>query len=227
MNPAALYNASTWVIPVVLAVTLHEAAHGWMAERFGDDTARQRGRVTFNPLKHIDPLGTIILPALLWLIHSPVLFGYAKPVPVDFQRLRPARVGMLAVALAGPGMNILLALGSALLLHLGTPATAQEPGWFATNCYHALIINCVLAVFNMIPLLPLDGGRVLRALLPGKLGNAYALTERFGMLVILALLLLPGWLGINIFAECLVGGADFIINLILRVTGNSNFPDIP
>ncbi|MDE3038011.1 MAG: site-2 protease family protein, partial [Pseudomonadota bacterium] len=111
-------DALAWVVPVVLAVTLHEAAHGWMAERYGDNTARLLGRVTFNPLRHIDRFGTVILPGLLFFTHAPFIFGYAKPVPVNFYRLRPPRLGMLMTAAAGPGTNICLALVSGLLMHL-------------------------------------------------------------------------------------------------------------
>src|SRR5580700_5479730 len=114
---AAIQNATTWVIPVIFAVTFHEAAHGFVALRFGDDTALRAGRVSFNPLKHVDPVGTILLPALMILSRMPFLFGYAKPVPVNFGRLRPPRLGMVVVALAGPATNVLLAIISALLAY--------------------------------------------------------------------------------------------------------------
>jgi Zn-dependent protease len=219
MDYTSLFNASAWILPVLLAVTLHEASHGWVAERFGDDTARAAGRVTFNPIKHIDPLGTILLPGLLLLMSSPILFGYAKPVPVDFRRLSPLRTGMLAVAIAGPGMNIVLAIISSILLQLGTEVPPAQMPWWQLNCFNALLINCALAIFNMLPILPLDGGRTLRAILPGKLGDAYARTERYGMLVIVGLLLLPTLFGITYVMNILGMVNAGLINLILQLTG--------
>ena len=155
-----LFTISVWTLPVLIAVTFHEAAHGFVARLRGDDTAWMLGRVTFNPLKHIDPFGTILLPAIL-LIGSGgrFMFGFAKPVPVDFGRLYNPRVDMIWVALAGPGINIALALAAAILAH----AVPLLPGfmgeWALFNLFNAVQINVVLAVFNMLPLPPLDGGR--------------------------------------------------------------------
>jgi len=155
-----LYTASTWVVPVVLAITLHEAAHGFVAHWFGDDTAWRLGRVSLNPLKHVDPFGTIVLPAMLLLLRVPFLFGYAKPVPVNFGALRRPRRDMVWVAAAGPATNLVLAIAAALLVHLVglVPAGAHE--WLLQNLENAILINVMLAVFNMIPLLPFDGGHV-------------------------------------------------------------------
>src|SRR5215831_18177040 len=190
-----VYTASTWVLPVVLAVTFHEAAHGLIAYRFGDDTAWRAGRVTFNPLKHIDRFGTIILPALLILMRSPFLFGYAKPVPVNFGRLNHPRRDMVWVALAGPGTNVLLAIISSLLFYgvdLMPPSPAE---WLTANLVHSIQINAVLCVFNMLPLPPLDGGRVAVGLLPRSLALPLARLERYGIGIVMLLLFVLPWLG--------------------------------
>src|SRR5215471_2244574 len=146
-----LYQASTWVLPVIFAVTLHEAAHGFVAYQLGDDTAQRAGRVTFNPLKHVDTFGTIILPAILILLRSPFLFGYAKPVPVNFRRLDSPRRDMVWVALAGPGTNVLLAVLSGLLIYASVLLPAGPASWLESNLVNSILINAVLCVFNMLP----------------------------------------------------------------------------
>src|SRR5690554_1290480 len=155
-----LYLVSALAVPVVIAITFHEAAHGFVAWRLGDDTARRLGRVTFNPLKHIDPFGTALLPALLLLSGARFLFGYAKPVPVRFDRLRHPRRDMVLVAAAGPATNLLLALASALLVHLAARLPSGPQNWALTALSASIYLNVLLAVFNMLPLPPLDGGRV-------------------------------------------------------------------
>jgi len=220
MEVSTFITATTWILPVILAVTLHEAAHGWMAERFGDNTARLLGRITFNPLKHIDRVGTILLPGLLVLTNSPVLFGYAKPVPVNFQNLQPQRLGMLCVAFAGPATNILLALASALLLINYGTTTVANLSWWQHNLINSLSINIALAVFNMIPILPLDGGRVLRAVLTGEVGNKYASTERYGMLIVIGMIFILPMLGLNFVMDMLLFINKFLINNILYISGN-------
>jgi len=145
----AIYLATVWALPVIIAITFHEAAHGFVAHLLGDDTAWRLGRVSFNPLKHVDPFGTIVLPGILLLLRSPFIFGYAKPVPVNFRALRWPRRGMVLVAAAGPAMNIALAVVAALAFHIigYLPATSEQ--WLAANLKNALIINVVLAVFNL------------------------------------------------------------------------------
>ena len=155
-------------IPGIVAITLHEAAHGYVAWRLGDDTAYRMGRVTFNPLKHIDAFGTILLPALmLWT--SGFIFGWAKPVPVNFARLRRPRRDMVLVAAAGPGINIALAWVSGVLIHVAGLLPADLADWLRLALYWSIFWNAILAVFNMIPLPPLDGGRVAVGLLPEPL----------------------------------------------------------
>jgi len=224
---AMIYEASTWVLPVIFAVTLHEAAHGFVAYRFGDDTAWQAGRVSANPLKHVDPFGTIILPAMLILLRSPFLFGYAKPVPVNFRRLDRPRRDMVWVALAGPGTNVLLAIVSSLLFY-GVGLMPPSPGeWLAANLVHSIQINAVLCVFNMLPLPPLDGGRVAVGLLPDALAFPLARLERYGLLILLLFLFVIPYVGeqtghdFNILAWLIRAPTEALIRLVLAVTGQS------
>jgi Zn-dependent protease len=221
------YQISVWALPVIIAITFHEAAHGWMAERLGDDTARRLGRVTLNPVKHVDPFGTIILPGLLLLLRAPFIFGYAKPVPVAFHRLNNPKRDMIWVALAGPGMNILLALVSAFGLRYAMYLPDFAVGWAAANLERSILINVILAVFNMLPIPPLDGGRVLTGLLPMPYAARFARIERYGFLILIALLFLVPLIGqqlglhISPLAAVLLPPVNFIIALIAGLVGLS------
>ena len=227
LSNATIYQVSTWLLPLLIAITFHEAAHGFVARSLGDDTASKLGRVTLNPIKHIDLFGTILLPAVLLLSHAPFLFGYAKPVPVNFRGLRNPRLDMVWVAAAGPATNILLATLAALAFHLIGYAPASAAQWIADNLKNALIINIVLAVFNMLPLPPLDGGRIAVGLLPDFLAFPLARLERYGMLILIGILILLPMLGrqlgldLDFISEILRVSTSFILRLILLVTGNT------
>jgi len=188
---AIIQGISTWALPVLFAIVLHEVAHGWVADKLGDNTARFMGRLTLNPIKHIDPIGTVLIPVLLLVVGSPFLFGYAKPVPINFRKLRNPKRDMIWVALAGPVTNLLLALISTLVLAV----TVNMPGsmeWvaqpLALMCQASIIINVVLCIFNLLPLPPLDGGRVAVGLLPGPMAYQLSRIEPFGFMIIILLL---------------------------------------
>lgn len=226
MSGISLYTLSVWVLPLVIAITFHEAAHGFVAHRLGDNTAWQLGRVSFNPLRHIDPFGTLILPAVLLLSHAPFLFGYAKPVPVNFRNLNHPRMDMVWVAIAGPVTNILLALGAAFAFHALGLVPDNAARWVADNLKNALIINVILAVFNMLPIPPLDGGRVAVGLLPNALAIPLSRLEPYGMLILIGILLLLPMLGnqlglnldvISVIVRTVTG---YVIQFLLLVTGN-------
>lgn len=185
-----LYQISIAIIPLILAITVHEVAHGYVARQCGDNTAERAGRLTLNPLKHVDLVGTILLPGMLFLAGLPP-FGYAKPVPVDFSRLENPRRDMVWVAAAGPSVNLFMAIGAAILLNLTVVLSGEVQLWVTRMLSAAVTINLVLAVFNMIPLPPLDGGRVAVGLLPIKLARPLAMSERYGLFIIMGLLLVP------------------------------------
>jgi Zn-dependent protease len=218
-----LQAATTWVLPVIFAVTFHEAAHGFVAYQFGDDTARRAGRMTLNPLAHVDLFGTVLLPALLF-ISSGFLFGYAKPVPVNFGRLHHPRRDTVLVALAGPGMNVLLAIISALLFYGVAWIPSGGAQWAATNLVHSKKLNAVHCVLNMLPFPPLDGGRVAVGILPRFLALPLARVEPYGMLILMLIFVVSyagarGGLGFNLLGWLIGGPADALIQFVLRITG--------
>ena len=220
-----IYIASVWVLPLVFAITLHEAAHGFVALRFGDDTALRAGRVSLNPLKHVDLWGTIIIPGLLIFARVPFLFGYAKPVPVDFSRLGNPRRDMIWVAGAGPAMNLVLAVISALLFHGVALLPAPALGWLADNLANSMKINILLAVFNLLPLPPLDGGRIAVGLLPDSLARPLSRIEPYGIFILIGALFLLPYLGrslgvdLNIFSWLVGTPYSFLMELIVTITG--------
>jgi Zn-dependent protease len=222
-----IYGVSVWFLPVVIAVTFHEAAHGFVAHLRGDDTAWRLGRVSFNPLIHIDPFGTIVLPALLLLFGAPFLFGYAKPVPVNFRALRFPRLDMILVAAAGPAMNLLLAVLAALGFHALNVVPQIAAPWLAANLTNLLVLDVILAVFNLLPLPPLDGGRIAVGVLPKALAVPLSRVEPYGMFLIIGLLfilpLLGAQLGINLdFISAIIGWAgNAVIGVILHLTANT------
>lgn len=219
-------NASIWALPVLLAITLHEAAHGWAAAKLGDPTARLMGRVTLNPFAHVDLVGTVIIPLALLVMNAPFLFGYAKPVPVNFSRLRNPRRDMALVALAGPASNILLAVLGALAFHLVPVLPDAATQWAAEMLQRLVLLNLILAVFNMLPVPPLDGGRILVAILPDWAAWKVARLERAGLFIVIGVLfLLPylaGELGynLNVAGVLIWAPVDFLMSVIATLTGH-------
>lgn len=215
---------SVWFLPVVIAITFHEAAHAWVAEYCGDDTARMLGRVTFNPIKHIDPFGTLLLPGMLVLVGAPFIIGFAKPVPVNFSRLNNPKRDMIWVAIAGPAINVILAFTAALALHLVFPPTTDVSAWLYQNLQNAIFANVLLAVFNMLPIPPLDGGRVVTGLLPTPYAWRFAQIERYGFLILIGLLMVSyfadSWgLPFNPLEAILWPPIEGLLSLIATLTG--------
>lgn len=179
-----------YIIPLLFAITLHEAAHGWVASKLGDHTARMMGRVTLDPTRHIDPIGTIAIPLVLLLSSSGFIFGWAKPVPINFNALRNGKNGMICVALAGPIANIVMAICWLFIMIIAINMNITvliEMGRVG------ILVNCVLAVFNLLPIPPLDGSRVISALLPNRLAYQYNQLEQYGLYILLGLMFLGGF----------------------------------
>ena len=197
----SIYALTTWVIPLLLCIILHEVAHGYVALKLGDKTAWLMGRLTLDPRKHIDPIGSILVPGLLLLSGSHMLFGWAKPVPVDFNRLNHPKRDMGLVALAGPVVNVLLAIIFVLISRLIfwlMPSNSPMTDWLIENIKNGIGLSLVLACFNLLPILPMDGGRVLASLLPRNLSIKYQESEKYGLFILFGVLFILPALGIDI-----------------------------
>ena len=213
MNPDLIQNILIFALPVLFAITVHEAAHGYVARHYGDNTAYMLGRITLNPFKHIDPIGTIVMPLVLYFATSGAfVFGYAKPVPVNFGNLRNPKRDMIWVALAGPVTNFIQAIIWAVLLVILVLVGIREP-FFVKMCYAGISVNLVMWALNLFPLPPLDGGRVLVGLLPYKQAVAVSKMEPYGFFIVMGLIL-TGVLS-TIWMTPLISIGRSIINLIL------------
>ncbi len=206
-----IQTIAVYALPVIFAITLHEAAHAFAARHFGDLTAYSQGRMSLNPVKHIDPIGTIVIPLVLALLSSPFLFGYAKPVPVDFSRLNNPKRDMMWVALAGPAANLLMALGWMVLFFVLDAAGLDEE-FFFRMAKGGIVVNLVLFAFNMFPLPPLDGGRIMTSLLPNRYAFRYARLEPYGFFIVLALMMLNL---LHFWMLPVIAGANALLNILV------------
>jgi len=215
------WRLATWLIPLIIAIVFHEVSHGLVANALGDPTAKQRGRLSFNPFRHIDPFGTVLLPMLLAVTGAPV-FGWAKPVPVVARRLRNPRWHMILVALAGPGMNLLLAAVAAIMIAALVALAPTGIGWafLGQNLLNFVAINIFLAVFNLIPMPPFDGGHVVEGLLPPALAAQYGKLKRYGFLLLIILLLVVPRMfpGADIVGRVVGPPVNWLMNLLLPST---------
>ncbi|MDE2437485.1 MAG: site-2 protease family protein [Sphingomonadales bacterium] len=219
-----IYQAAALIVPMIFAIVFHEVAHGLVARRLGDPTAEQLGRLSLNPLRHVDPIGTILLPGALKLLGLPV-FGWAKPVPVDFRRLRNPKRDMILVAAAGPGMNLVMAgvaavaLGLLLRPYIGAQEPAGLAGFIALNLFNFILINIFLALFNLIPIPPFDGSHILEGLLPDSAAQAYGSLRKYGFLLVIGLIvvlpqLIPGF---NPVGRLIGAPVDWMTNHYLAI----------
>ena len=209
-------------LPIILAITLHEAAHGYVAMKRGDMTAYRAGRVSFNPFRHVDLVGTLLIPGLLFLSHAPFLIGYAKPVPVDARNLHNPRLDMAWVAVAGPGMNIILCILSAIVLKAlilwGQPSPFMQ--FLHQLSINMIFVNIFIGLFNLLPILPLDGGRILSSCLKPSLAVKFQKSEPYGMLIIMGLVLVFPWVfKINPIGMALTETGHFVVKLMFLLFG--------
>jgi Zn-dependent protease len=226
MNPDSIfYQIAVFLIPMIVAITLHEVAHGYAAWALGDQTARRLGRLTLNPIRHVDPIGTVALPMMLAIAHAPI-FGWAKPVPVVTAGMRNPRIDMALVAMAGPASNLVLGFLGAIATVLfvawqGEAASAGIAGFVADSLFSFLQINVFLAIFNMLPLPPFDGGHVVAGVLPEALAEPYARIGRYGFLIMIVLLvILPSIAPEANFVARIIGPvADNVARMFVRVAG--------
>ena len=214
LDLSLVQKIAVWIVPVLLAITVHEVAHGWVASLLGDKTALMLGRLTLNPLKHVDPMGTILIPGLLLLLHTGFIFGYAKPVPVTWKNLRNPKRDMALVAAAGPAANLVMAIGWALLMRVGLLLGEQGLALIYMGVA-GISINTILMVLNLLPLPPLDGGRVLTGLLPGPWAYRLSRIEPYGFFILIALLV-TGLLGLILWPLI-----SIVMSLVVPVSGLS------
>ncbi len=197
----SIYTLTTWIIQLYLCIILHEIAHGYVALKLGDKTAWLLGRLNLNPAKHFDPIGCVVVPLFLWTIKSPMLFGWAKPVPIDFSRLNNPKRDMGLVAAAGPLANLLLAIAFVLigrLILFALPHDLPATLWLIENIKNGISFSLILACFNLLPILPMDGGRIVWSILPPKYANIYAESEKYGLFILIGVLFLLPMMGLDI-----------------------------
>ena len=220
MSQNIVFEIAVWLVPLVIAIVFHEVAHGLVARRLGDPTAESKGRLSLNPIKHIDPFGTVILPMLLALSHAP-MFGWAKPVPVNYSRLNSPRRDMVLVALAGPGMNLILALVGTAILAATVEAKTGVGAFIAANALNFVLINIFLAIFNLLPVPPFDGGHVVEGLLPPGPAQSFRKLGRYSLLVLVLLLLVLPALSprANVVARIVSPIVDQVTRIILAIFG--------